>query len=312
MSVDDAGLRRDWIRHLRVERGLSANTLESYGRDADRYFAWLSGEGLGIGTAHVVDIERFIADLRKGHQVTSGRPLAQTSVARTVSTVRSLHSFAAREQGIPDAANAVPVSPQRADLPKALTVGQVVSLIEAIPDGEGAGALDLRDRALVELLYSTGARISEVLSLDIDDIDREQATVLLTGKGERQRLVPIGIPALDAVDAYVVRARPTLAARAVRRTSMDTAALFLTTSGRRMRRQSGFNVISMAGERAGLGKVSPHVLRHSFATHLLAGGADIRVVQELLGHSQVVTTQIYTKVSPDFLRESWTLSHPRT
>lgn len=312
MSADDLTLRRDWIRHLRTERGLSANTLENYGRDADRYLTWLDGRGLEVATAQVTDIERFVTDLRKGHEVTGGRPLAQTSVARSLSTVRSLHAFAARDRGIPDAADAVPVSQQRKDLPKALTIDQVTALIDAVPSGEGASSLDLRDRALVELLYSTGARISEVLALDIDDIDREQASVLLSGKGGRERIVPVGVPALDAVEAYLVRARPVFAVRATVRSGADPAALFLTVSGRRMRRQSGFNVVAEAGNRAGLGKISPHALRHSFATHLLAGGADIRVVQELLGHSSVVTTQIYAKVTPDLLRESWALSHPRT
>ncbi|AGP30687.1 tyrosine recombinase [Corynebacterium terpenotabidum] len=313
MSADDLTLRRDWVRHLRTERGLSANTLENYGRDADRYLAWLGSEGLTVATAQVADIERFVADLRTGHEVTGGRPLAQTSAARNLSTVRSLHAFAALDRGIPDAADAVPVAQQRADLPKALTVDQVAALLDAVPVGEGARVLDLRDRALLELLYSTGARISEVLALDVDDIDRarrDRATVVLSGKGGRERIVPVGLPALDAVEAYLVRARPQLAARST--SGADTAALFLTASGRRMRRQSGFNVVSAAGERAGLGKVSPHALRHSFATHLLAGGADIRVVQELLGHSHVVTTQIYAKVTPDLLRESWALSHPRT
>lgn len=312
MSADDSVLRRDWFRHLRTERGLSSNTLENYGRDADRYLTWLVGEGLTVATATVADIERFITDLRKGHEVTGGRPLAQTSAARSLSTVRSLHAFAARDRGIPDAADAVPVTQQRADLPKALTIDQVTALIEAVPVGEDARPLDLRDRALVELLYSTGARISEVLDLNVVDIDRTQDTVLLRGKGDHERVVPVGTPALAAVDAYLVRARPTLAARGSGRAGSDGAALFLTASGRRMRRQSGFNVVAAAGEKAGLGKVSPHALRHSFATHLLAGGADIRVVQELLGHSHVVTTQIYAKVTPDLLRESWALSHPRT
>jgi integrase/recombinase XerD len=188
--------------------------------------------------------------------------------------VRGLHRFAATDAGVPDVADDVPVAWGRQDLPKALTVAQVVALIEACPDGESAGPLDLRDRALVELLYSTGARVSEALDLDVDDIRQDEdapgeAMVLVHGKGGKERLVPVGGPALAAVEAYRRRARPTL----VRHSTGGTPALFVNQRGGRMSRQSAFNVVAAAGERAGLGKISPHSLRHSFATHMITGGA---------------------------------------
>ncbi|WP_334143927.1 site-specific tyrosine recombinase XerD [Corynebacterium nuruki] len=311
MNADET-LVAHWFRYLRTEKGLSPNTLAGYRRDMDRYLPWLAGEGLTVATAGAPDIERFVVDLRRGHEVTGGRPLAQTSAARTLSAVRGLHRFAATDAGVPDVADDVPVAWGRQDLPKALTVAQVVALIEACPDGESAGPLDLRDRALVELLYSTGARVSEALDLDVDDIRQDEdapgeAMILVHGKGGKERLVPVGGPALAAVEAYRRRARPTL----VRHSTGGTPALFVNQRGGRMSRQSAFNVVAAAGERAGLGKISPHSLRHSFATHMITGGADVRVVQELLGHSSVVTTQIYTKVSPELLRESWAESHPR-
>lgn len=297
------------MRHLRSERGLSANTLENYRRDVDRYLDWLAGKGRDMTTVTTVDIERFIVDLRRGCPATGGRALAQSSVARILSAVRGLHRFTAAETGLPDVVAEVPLAPGHRDLPKALTVDQVLRLIDACPAGDGAGPLQLRDRAVLELLYSTGARISEATGLDLDDIDRNNGTLRVRGKGSKERVLPVGGPALDALDAYLVRARPGLARRS--RTGADTAALFLTARGGRLTRQSGYKIVSTAAERAGIGEISPHSLRHSFATHLLTGGADVRVVQELLGHSSVATTQIYTKVTPDLLRESWAESHPR-
>ncbi|MGN0096457.1 MAG: site-specific tyrosine recombinase XerD [Corynebacterium sp.] len=300
---------RAWMRHLRAERGRSANTLSSYARDIERYLTWLSGEGRDMSTVETTDVERFIVDLRQGCAVTGGRPLAQTSVARILSAVRGLHKFTATESGLPDVVAEIPLAPGRRDLPKALTTDQVLRLIEACPSGEGAGPLELRDRALVELLYSTGARISEVTDLDRDDIDRNSGLIRVRGKGGKERILPVGAPALDALDAYLTRARPGLAQRS--RHGTDAAALLLTSRGGRLSRQAGYKIVSSAAERAGIGEISPHSLRHSFATHLLTGGADVRVVQELLGHSSVSTTQIYTKVTPDLLRETWAESHPR-
>lgn len=308
-SDADRRRARAWMRHLRTERGRSANTLSNYHRDVERYLCWLAAEGRDMTTVTTPDIERFVVDLRRGCPVTGGRPLAQSSVARILSAVRGLHKFTAKESGLPDVVAEVPLAPGRRDLPKALTTDQVLRLIGACPDGEGAGPLDLRDRALVELLYSTGARISEVTDLDRDDIDRNNGLLRVRGKGGKERILPVGAPALDALDAYLTRARPALAQRS--RHGADAAALLLTSRGGRLSRQAGYKIVSAAAERAGIGEISPHSLRHSFATHLLTGGADVRVVQELLGHSSVSTTQIYTKVTSDLLRETWAESHPR-
>jgi len=243
-------------------------------------------------------VSAFLAVLREG----SGDhpPLAASSAARALVAVRGLHKFAVREGLVElDAAREVkpPAAPRR--LPKALPVGEVLRLLET-PSG-------LRDRALLEVLYSTGARISEAVGLDLDDIDTHERTVLLDGKGGKQRLVPIGRPALDALDAYLVRMRPALAAA-----GRGTPAVFLNVRGGRLSRQTAWQTLKVAAERAGIAaSVSPHTLRHSFATHLLEGGADVRVVQELLGHASVTTTQIYTLVTVNTLREVYATAHPR-
>jgi integrase/recombinase XerD len=243
-------------------------------------------------------VSAFLAVLREG--TGDHPPLAASSAARALVAVRGLHKFAVREGLVPlDPAREVkpPAAPRR--LPKALPVDDVLRLLET-PSG-------LRDRALLEVLYSTGARISEAVGLDLDDIDVTERTVLLDGKGGKQRLVPIGRPALAALDAYLVRVRPGLAAR-----GRGTPALFLNVRGGRLSRQSAWQVLKVAAERAGItASVSPHTLRHSFATHLLEGGADVRVVQELLGHASVTTTQIYTLVTVNTLREVYATAHPR-
>jgi integrase/recombinase XerD len=248
-----------------------------------------------VSEAHV---SAFLAVLREGAD--DHPPLAASSAARALVAVRGLHKFAVREGLVElDPAREVkpPAAPRR--LPKALPVDDVLRLLET-PGG-------LRDRALLEVLYSTGARISEAVGLDLDDIDATERTVLLDGKGGKQRLVPIGRPALDALDAYLVRARPDLAAN-----GRGTPAVFLNVRGGRLSRQSAWQTLKVAAERAGIAAtVSPHTLRHSFATHLLEGGADVRVVQELLGHASVTTTQIYTLVTVNTLREVYATAHPR-
>lgn len=253
-----------------------------------------------MGERHV---SAFLAKLREGDA--DHPPLAASSAARALVAVRGLHRFAVRE-GITEhdpAREVKPPTPPRR-LPKALPVDDVLRLLDT-PVGEGPGVL--RDRALLEVLYSTGARISEAVGLDLDDIDTVERTVLLDGKGGKQRLVPIGRPALGALDAYLVRARPGLAAR-----GRGTPAVFLNVRGGRLTRQSAWNALKIAAEQAGIRvPVSPHTLRHSFATHLLEGGADVRVVQELLGHASVTTTQIYTLVTVNTLREVYATAHPR-
>ncbi len=246
----------------------------------------------------------FVVDLRRGSE--EFPPLAASSAARTLIAVRGLHKFAAAE-GMTrvDVASAVkPPTPSRR-LPKSLPLDDVIAILDSAGvEGEDAPR-GLRDKALLELLYSTGARISEAVGLDVDDIDTDNRSVVLHGKGDKQRLVPVGRPAIEAIDAYLVRGRPALAKKA-------TPALFLNARSGRLSRQSAWQVLHSAAEKAGIATpVSPHTLRHSFATHLLDGGADVRVVQELLGHASVTTTQIYTLVTVNTLREVWAGAHPR-
>ena len=299
-----------YLDHLTIERGVAANTLSSYRRDLRRYAEHLTLRGIDdLGKVTETDVSDFLAALRRGDTDAGVVPLSAVSAARALIAVRGLHRFAAAE-GVTelDVARAVkPPTPSRR-LPKSLTIDEVLALLEgAGGDSEADGPLTLRSRALLELLYSTGARISEAVGLDIDDIDTHARSVLLRGKGGKQRLVPIGRPAVTALDAYFVRGRPDLARR-----GKGTPAIFLNARGGRLSRQSAWQVLQDAAERAGItAAVSPHTLRHSFATHLLDGGADVRVVQELLGHASVTTTQIYTLVTVHALREVWAGAHPR-
>ena len=291
-----------------MERGLSANTISAYRRDLRRYTEFLDAAGVrGLGEVAESDVAGFLAALRQGDD--DHPPLSATSAARAVVAVRGLHRFALLDGLVPDdVAHEVRPPPPARRLPKAIPVESVVALIEA------AGALEgprgLRDRALLEVLYGTGARISEAVGLAVDDLDRGQAVVRLAGKGGKQRIVPVGSYALRAVEDYLVRARPALATAG--RTGVRGGALFLNARGGSLSRQSAWAILRTAAERAGLtAEVSPHTLRHSFATHLLDGGADVRVVQELLGHASVTTTQVYTLVTVDRLREVYVSSHPR-
>ncbi len=300
-----AGVIGVYLDHLAVERGTSANTLESYARDLRRYCAYLASAGVdGIAAVHEEQVTGFLAALRDG--AGGHRPLAPSSAARALVAARGLHRFAFREGLVPAdvAADVHPPSPPKR-LPKALGVHDVLRLLEVFSADGGPRAL--RDRALLEVLYSTGARISEAVGLDRDDVDAPARTVLLRGKGGKQRLVPVGRPALAALDAYLVRGRPAFAAR-----GRGIPAIFLNSRGTRLSRQSAWAVLRDAAARTGItAAVSPHTLRHSFATHLLEGGADVRVVQELLGHASVTTTQVYTLVTVDTLREVYATAHPR-
>ncbi|MGY1826103.1 MULTISPECIES: site-specific tyrosine recombinase XerD [unclassified Blastococcus] len=297
-----------YLDHLTVERGLAANTIASYRRDLRRYTGYLAAAGVrGLREVAESDVAGFLASLRRGDE--DHPPLSATSAARAVVAVRGLHRFALLDGLVPDdvAHEVRPPTPARR-LPKAVPVESVVALIEAA--GSLEGPRGLRDRALLELLYGTGARISEAVGLAVDDVDRGQNTVRLAGKGGKERVVPVGSYALRAVEDYLVRARPALAANG--RSGVRGGALFLNVRGGPLSRQSAWSILRTAAERAGLtGEISPHTLRHCFATHLLDGGADVRVVQELLGHASVTTTQVYTLVTVDRLREVYATSHPR-
>ncbi|OIJ30775.1 MULTISPECIES: site-specific tyrosine recombinase XerD [unclassified Microbacterium] len=289
-----------YLRHVTIERGLSSHTVGAYRRDLAGYRDWLTAEGID-DTADITPavVDRFIAA-----RASAEPPPAATSLARLQSSVRGWHRFLARE-GIeaddPTGRLRPPKTPRR--LPKALTIDQVERLLAA-PSAEEP--LGIRDRALLELLYATGARVSEAVGLDVDDMAHGEV-LRLRGKGSKERIVPVGSYARTAVDAYLTRVRPELAAK-----GRASARLFLGARGAPLSRQSAWLVIRSAAERAQLtAEVSPHTLRHSFATHLLQGGADVRVVQELLGHSSVATTQIYTHVSVDALRDIYATSHPR-
>ncbi|WP_341954420.1 site-specific tyrosine recombinase XerD [Microbacterium sp. LWH13-1.2] len=289
-----------YLRHVTIERGLSEHTIAAYRRDLGGYLEWLDAESI-VDTAEITPaiVGRFIADRSSADPAP-----AATSLARLQSSVRGWHRFLARE-GIEDDDPSGRLRPPKAPrrLPKALTIDQVERLLEA-PSAEDP--IGIRDRALLELLYATGARVSEAVGLDVDDLAHGDV-LRLRGKGSKERIVPIGSFARTAVDAYLTRVRPGLAAK-----GRASARLFLGARGAPLSRQSAWLVIRAAAEHAHItAEVSPHTLRHSFATHLLQGGADVRVVQELLGHASVATTQIYTHVSVDTLRDIYATSHPR-
>ncbi len=304
------GQIRGYLDHLAIERGVAANTLSSYRRDLRRYADHLTRRGIDdLAGVTETDVADFLVALRRGEPEHGVPALSAVSAARALIAVRGLHRFAAAE-GLTDtdpARSVKPPTPARR-LPKSLSVDEVLALLEgAGGDSAADGPLALRNRALLELLYSTGARISEAVGLDLDDIDTRARSALLRGKGGKQRLVPVGRPAVAALEAYLVRGRPELV-----RHGRGTPAVFLNARGGRLSRQSAWQVLQDAAERAGItAGVSPHTLRHSFATHLLEGGADVRVVQELLGHASVTTTQIYTMVTVHALREVWAGAHPR-
>ena len=294
---------QSYLDHLTIERALSVNTLASYRRDLTRYTQWLSDAGItDLGEVGPREVAGHVAALR-----TQG--LSASSTARAASAVRGLHKFLVADGVTPaDPAREVkpPALPKR--LPKALAVDQVQRLLSTM---DRSSPRALRDHALLEFLYGTGARISEAVGASIDDLALRDATVRLIGKGHKTRVVPIGSYARDAIDAYLVRGRPTLV-----QAGRGSPAVFLNARGGRLSRQAAWMILRKAAERAGLPVdgphgVSPHTLRHSYATHLLDGGADIRVVQELLGHTSVTTTQVYTLVTVDKLREVYATAHPR-
>jgi len=298
-----------YLRHISIERGLSDHTVAAYRRDLAGYVWWLEAHGVRDSNEVTAALVTEFAAERA-----SAEPApAASSVARLQSSVRGLHRFLAREGIEPDDPTGRLKPPKAARrLPKALTIDQVERLLDAAGPVAGSAAassdelIGLRDRALLELLYATGARVSEVVQLDVDDLAHGDV-VRVRGKGSKERIIPVGSYARAALEAYLTRSRPELSRR-----GRATPRLFLGARGAPLSRQSAWLVIQHAAERAQLtAHVSPHTLRHSFATHLLQGGADVRVVQELLGHASVATTQIYTHVSVDALRDVYATSHPR-
>jgi integrase/recombinase XerD len=294
-----------FLDHLTVERGLSRNTLLAYRHDITRYCDFLLSRGRSFSEATEGDVEEFLVHLRTGSD--GHKPLSVSSAARSIIAIRGFHRFYSQEKGRSDpAAHIHPPAPGRR-LPKALALSEIELIIAGTGDGQNAQSL--RDRALIEVLYATGARVSEIINLEIDQMKRPITSVRLLGKGGKERVVPVGSFASDALDAYLVRGRPALLGA---RGNSRERKLFLNMRGTGLSRQSAWEIVRTAAKKGGVvSELSPHSLRHSFATHLLDGGADIRTVQELLGHASVATTQIYTLVTIDRLREAYLLAHPR-
>ena len=292
-----------FLDYLAIEKGAAKNTISAYRRDLARYQNWLESRNVDLSRiteAEIVEYARYLTSLE----------LKTTSLERNFSSIRSLHNYLSKEFSQFDPTDALPETMQSKRLPKALTISQVQSIIDAIKTANNP--LALRDRLILELLYGTGGRVSEIVDIALNDIatvnidGEEIATIKLHGKGGKERIVPLGNYAKSALDEYLVRVRPHLNRFA------KSNALFLNNRGSKLSRQSAWKVVKDAAKAAGIKvKVTPHIFRHSYATHLLDGGADIRVVQELLGHASVTTTQIYTLITVDKLRESYRLAHPR-
>lgn len=308
-------LLEHFIAHIDVERGLSKSTVAAYRSDLSMYTEWLQSRGRHqLRDVNSADIEEYIVMLAAAAESPSTR-------ARRLASIHEFHRFALADHEVDSDVSAMIKAPKTSStLPDVLTIDEVARLLDAIPqvaDGPVADleqAVCLRDRALLEFLYATGARVSEAVGTNLDDIDIDDACVArLTGKGDKQRLVPIGSYARRALRRYMTDGRPVLEARILKsHGTPERRAVFLNKRGHRLSRQSVWEIIRVAGDRAHIGKpLHPHTLRHSFATHLIQGGADVRTVQELLGHASVTTTQIYTHVSPETLIETYLTSHPR-
>ena len=297
--------KSSYLDHLRIERGLSANSISSYGRDLEKFCRFLSERQKVYSSLTDQDITEFSVYLKE-------TKLSLASINRTISGLKGFYKYLSTEHGIGNPTTEISSSKLPRKLPKALTIDEITRLIDSA-EREGV-PISLRDKAILELLYSTGARVSEIIALNVVDFSMSTTTdgdvhiVKVRGKGSKERLVPLGKYAVLAVENYLTRLRPALAEK----NSRSESALFLNSRGKRLSRQSAWQVVLDAAAATGLsGKVSPHVFRHSFATHLLDGGADIRVVQELLGHSSVTTTQIYTLITIDKVREAYQTAHPR-
>ena len=305
MKFDNA--LQSFLDHLTIERGLSSNSISAYRRDLAKFSDFLDKEKL--------DFERLSEDEIISFEVwLKGLGMAVTSINRNISALKSFYKYLAQEFSTNNPVSAVLSSKVPRRLPKALTIKEITSLIDSTKrEGD---PISLRNHAIIELLYGTGARVSEIVGIDINDFAQSDVegnpitTLKLRGKGSKERIVPLGSFAKNALDEYLVRIRPNLLRKS--KSARVETALFLNQRGSRLSRQSAWQMISDAADSTGLsGKVSPHVFRHSYATHLLDGGADIRVVQELLGHASVTTTQIYTLITIDKVREAYATAHPR-
>jgi integrase/recombinase XerD len=297
-----SGLLERYLRHVSIERGLSSNTQAAYRRDLTAYVDWLELDGVNdLSSVTPAVLTQYLSTLATRPE----SPLTASSLSRTLSSIRGFHKFLVEEAILTvDITSDVRRPKLPKSLPKALTIDQVTALLNAV---SGDDPVAIRDRAFLEFLYATGARVSEATALNVDDVTAVEDSVRVRGKGSKQRIVPLGSYARSAIDDYLVRVRPMFSLN-----GKSTPALFLGPRGGRLSRQGAWLIITAAAEKAHLtAHVSPHTLRHSFATHLLSGGADVRVVQELLGHASVATTQIYTQVTADTLRESYRTSHPR-
>lgn len=298
---------KGFLDHLQIERALSANSITAYKRDLAKFENFLNERSLNLASVSEEDIVMYEVG-----QKAAGLSLA--SINRSTSALKTFYKYLAREHSISDPTTSIATNKLARKLPKALTISEMESLINSAE--KSSKVTSLRDKAILEILYGTGARVSEIIGINVGDFDKTMLqgsqilTLKLRGKGAKERIVPVGFYAKTALDNYLVRLRPQLAAKS--NESRSNSALFLNSRGTRLSRQSAWQIVIAAADACDLsGKVSPHVFRHSYATHLLDGGADIRVVQELLGHSSVTTTQIYTLITIDKVREDYATSHPR-
>ena len=299
--------QKSFIDHLQIERGLSPNSIAAYGRDLDRFARYLTKKDLDFQALNTENLTEYEIALKQ-------EGLALSSINRGVSALKTFYNYLSREYTIADPTTELTANRLPRKLPKALTISEIESLLSSTERVGDIAAL--RDRAILEVLYGTGARVSEVVGLNLADLGKsmligdEVTTLKLRGKGAKERIVPLGSFAKEAIENYLVRLRPMYVEKS--KSSKAATALFLNSRGGRLSRTSAWQIVTDAAEATGLsGKVSPHVFRHSYATHLLDGGADIRVVQELLGHSSVTTTQIYTLITIDKVRQAYASAHPR-